>query len=187
MNWFIKNEISAKRMKQAAGTAAKSRRDTHSSSAFSLSPAVPFSLTPTEMWIDGHPPGNSVICCPPPFAPLGEKKKREKWDQRNQTIKTNMEKILLEVSAGQLTEYVSEWHNFAHDGEHFPQCVHSQTVGFPICSLPYTPCPPSSLPRCPALTLCTLQGISLIVIEVKVWNSRDIDLQSYCLLEVYTQ
>ena len=107
MNWFIKNEISAERMKQAAGTAAKSRRDTHSSSAFSLSPAVPFSLTPTEMWIDGHPPGNSVICCPPPFAPLGEKKRRRNGIREVRQLKWTWRKYVV-VSAGQLTENASK-------------------------------------------------------------------------------
>lgn len=56
-------------MKQAAETAAKSRRDLHSSSPVYLSHAGPFCLAPTEMWTDGDPPGNSFISCPPPSHP----------------------------------------------------------------------------------------------------------------------
>lgn len=36
----------------------------------SRSLSVSFSLPPTEMWIDGDPPGNSFISRPPPFAQL---------------------------------------------------------------------------------------------------------------------
>lgn len=84
-------------MKRAAGTAAKSRRDSHSSSPFSLSPTVPFffsSLAPTEMWIDGDPPGNSSISCPPPFAPLEEKKKKkQRRRERMREIQQVKEKL----------------------------------------------------------------------------------------------
>lgn len=84
-------------MDQAAGSAAKSRRDSQSSSPFSLSlsSSVPFSLTPTEMWIDGDPSGDSFISCAPPFAPLKEKETNkaefERWDERDQTSKQKME------------------------------------------------------------------------------------------------
>lgn len=86
-------------MKQAAGTAAKSRRDSHSSSPFTLSPSVPFCLAPTEMWIDGDPPGNSFISCPPPFAPLEVKhslKEEERGRERNPMIK-GRKRIMSEV------------------------------------------------------------------------------------------
>lgn len=63
-------------MDQAAGSAAKSRCDSKSSSPFSLALRA-FSPAPTEMWIDGDPPGNSFITCAPPFSTTEKKDKTD--------------------------------------------------------------------------------------------------------------